>query len=155
MTLGQLCNALWDSRSRPVVIQPGIEPGSVVTPLALRCSAYDRCATLESFNIHIQHLCFTGQTSRLNVLTMSVLLLVWRLKTVNKVALTQYAFLLSFFLSLSLFSVAIFPRRRKRSEEDVPWEEPWPQVPQICFEPLHTAYRCLDQEVYMHPNLSR
>ena len=29
--LGQLCTALWDSRSRPVVIQLGIEPGSVVT----------------------------------------------------------------------------------------------------------------------------
>uniref|UniRef100_A0A4W5PMY3 Translocase of outer mitochondrial membrane 20 n=1 Tax=Hucho hucho TaxID=62062 RepID=A0A4W5PMY3_9TELE len=27
---------------------PGIEPGSVVTPLALRCSALDRCATWES-----------------------------------------------------------------------------------------------------------
>jgi hypothetical protein len=42
-TLGQLCAALWDSQSRPVGIQPGIEPGSVVTPLALRCSALDRC----------------------------------------------------------------------------------------------------------------
>ena len=41
-TLSQLCAALWDSRSRPVVIQPGIEPGSVVTPLALRCSALDQ-----------------------------------------------------------------------------------------------------------------
>ena len=38
-TLGQLCAALWDSQSRPVVIQPGIEPGSIVTPLVLRCSA--------------------------------------------------------------------------------------------------------------------
>ena len=47
MTLGQLCSALWDFRSRPVVKQPGIEPGSVVTPLALRCSALDRCATRE------------------------------------------------------------------------------------------------------------
>ena len=46
-TLGQLCSALWDSQSRPVVIQPGIEPGPVVTPLALRCSALDRCATRE------------------------------------------------------------------------------------------------------------
>ena len=32
--LGQLCAALWDSQS-----QPGIEPGSEVMPLALRCSA--------------------------------------------------------------------------------------------------------------------
>ena len=29
------------------MIQPGIEPGSVVMPLALRCSALDRCATQE------------------------------------------------------------------------------------------------------------
>ena len=36
-TLGQLCAAPWDSQSRPVVIQPGIEPGSVMTPLALQC----------------------------------------------------------------------------------------------------------------------
>ena len=46
-SLGQLCAALWDSQARPVVIQPGIEPGSVVTSLALRCSALDRCATRE------------------------------------------------------------------------------------------------------------
>ena len=38
--LGQLCAALWDSQSRPDVIQPGFEPGTVVTPLALRCSAF-------------------------------------------------------------------------------------------------------------------
>ena len=50
-TLGQLCAALWDSQSLPVVIQPGIEPGSVVTPLTLRCSALDavHCATRETF----------------------------------------------------------------------------------------------------------
>ena len=47
-TLGQLCVALWDSQSRTDVIQPGFEPGIVVTPLALRCSALDRCATRES-----------------------------------------------------------------------------------------------------------
>ena len=44
-TLSQLCVALWDSQ--PVVIRLGIEPGSVVTHLALRCSALDRCATQE------------------------------------------------------------------------------------------------------------
>jgi hypothetical protein len=44
-TLGQLCAALWDSQSQSVVIQPGIEPESVVMPLALRCSALDRCVT--------------------------------------------------------------------------------------------------------------
>jgi hypothetical protein len=33
-TLGQLCATLWDSRSQPVVIQPGIEPWTVVTPPA-------------------------------------------------------------------------------------------------------------------------
>jgi hypothetical protein len=31
----------------PLNIGPGIEPGSVVTPLALRCSALDHCATQE------------------------------------------------------------------------------------------------------------
>ena len=46
-TLDQLCAALWDSQSRPVVIQTGIDPGSVVTPQALRYSALDRCATRE------------------------------------------------------------------------------------------------------------
>jgi hypothetical protein len=46
-TLCQLCATLWDSQSQPVVIQPGIKLGSVVTPLALRCSALDRCATRE------------------------------------------------------------------------------------------------------------
>jgi hypothetical protein len=45
MTLGQLCTALWDCQSQLVVIQPRIEPGSIVTPLALRCSALDCCAT--------------------------------------------------------------------------------------------------------------
>ena len=46
-TLGQVYHALWDSHSQPDVIQPGFEPGTVVTPLALRCSALDRCATQE------------------------------------------------------------------------------------------------------------
>ena len=46
--LGELCAALWDSQSRPVVIQPGIELGSVVTPLALRCSPLDRCSTRDA-----------------------------------------------------------------------------------------------------------
>ena len=41
-TLGQLCATLWDSQSRPDVIQPGFKPGTVVTPLALRCSASDQ-----------------------------------------------------------------------------------------------------------------
>ena len=48
--LGQLCAALWDSRSRPVVTQPGIEPGSEVTPQVLRCSSFDRCATQEALS---------------------------------------------------------------------------------------------------------
>jgi hypothetical protein len=43
--LDKMCTTLWDSQSQPAVIQPGIEPGSVVTPLALRCSALDHCAT--------------------------------------------------------------------------------------------------------------
>ena len=45
--LGQLCAALWDSQSRPDVLQSGFGPGTVVTPLALRCSAVDRCVTRE------------------------------------------------------------------------------------------------------------
>ena len=40
-TLGRLCAALWDSQSRPDVIQPGFEPGTVATPLALKYSALD------------------------------------------------------------------------------------------------------------------
>ena len=44
MTLGQLCAALMYSQSRPDVIQPGFEPGTVVMSLALRCSALDRCS---------------------------------------------------------------------------------------------------------------
>ena len=40
--LGQLCAALWDSQLRPDVRQPGFEPGTVVMPLALRCSVLDR-----------------------------------------------------------------------------------------------------------------
>ena len=50
MTLGQVCATLLDSQSRLVVIQPGIKPGSVVTPLAPRCSALDRCATQEPYS---------------------------------------------------------------------------------------------------------
>ena len=46
-TLGQLCAVLWDSQSRTVVIQPGIEPGSVVLPLALRYGVLDRCTSRE------------------------------------------------------------------------------------------------------------
>jgi hypothetical protein len=47
-TLGQLCAALWDSQSRPDVIQLGFEPVTLVTPLALRCSDLDCCATQET-----------------------------------------------------------------------------------------------------------
>ena len=32
----------------PAATQPGIEPGSVVMPQALRCSALDRCTTWEA-----------------------------------------------------------------------------------------------------------
>jgi hypothetical protein len=48
-TLGELCTAPWDSQS-----QPRIEPGSVVTPLALWCSALNRCATLWSDETKIE-----------------------------------------------------------------------------------------------------
>jgi hypothetical protein len=54
-TLGQLFATLWDSQSRLVVIQPGIEPGSVVMPLALGCSALDHCATGEP-QIYVIHI---------------------------------------------------------------------------------------------------
>jgi hypothetical protein len=39
--LGQLCAVLWDSQSRPDVIQPGTEPVNVVTSLAPRYSALE------------------------------------------------------------------------------------------------------------------
>ena len=57
-TLGQLYGALRDSQSRPVVIQPGIKPGSVVTPLALRGRALDRCATRELYCYMIPYVLF-------------------------------------------------------------------------------------------------
>ena len=44
---GQLCTDLWESHSRPGLTQHGIEPGSVVTLLALRCSVLDDCTTQE------------------------------------------------------------------------------------------------------------
>jgi hypothetical protein len=55
-TLSQLCATLWDSQLRPVVIQPGIKPGSVMMPLALRCSALD-CPSGQLGNIfmHDKH----------------------------------------------------------------------------------------------------
>ena len=43
--LDQLCATLWDSQSQLVVKQPGIKPVSIGTPLALRCSFLDRCAS--------------------------------------------------------------------------------------------------------------
>ena len=46
-TLGQLCATI----SRPVVKEPGIELGSVVTPIALRCSVLDCCATREEWEL--------------------------------------------------------------------------------------------------------
>jgi hypothetical protein len=46
--LGKLCTALWDSQSRPDVMQPGFDPGTTVMPLVLRCSALDCCTTWEA-----------------------------------------------------------------------------------------------------------
>uniref|UniRef100_A0A8C7CP15 IF rod domain-containing protein n=1 Tax=Oncorhynchus kisutch TaxID=8019 RepID=A0A8C7CP15_ONCKI len=56
MMLGQLCSALWYSKSRPVVIQPGIKTGSVVMTLApLQCSALDHCVrSLEAANSKLE-----------------------------------------------------------------------------------------------------
>ena len=48
MTLGQLCAAPWVSWWRPAATEPGLEPGSLVAQLALRCSALDHCATREA-----------------------------------------------------------------------------------------------------------
>ena len=44
-TLSQLCAASWVSRSRPAATELGLEPGSLVAQLALRCSALDHRAT--------------------------------------------------------------------------------------------------------------
>ena len=49
--LGQLCTGLWDYQSWLVVIQPGITPGSVVTPIALGCSAIDQTLLLDQMPI--------------------------------------------------------------------------------------------------------
>jgi hypothetical protein len=57
----------WDSQSRPVVIQPGTEPGSGGTPLALRCSVLDRCATQEPSNG------FNQYTLSISLLKMKIL----------------------------------------------------------------------------------
>ena len=53
-TLGQLCAALWDSQSQPDVMQPGFEPGTAVTPLALRCSVLD---TRELLKFSVRAVC--------------------------------------------------------------------------------------------------
>jgi hypothetical protein len=45
--LGQLFVASWVSRSRMATTQHDIKPGTVVTQLALRCSALDHCITRE------------------------------------------------------------------------------------------------------------
>lgn len=57
--------------------------------------------------------------------------------------------------SLSPLCSAILPCGWKRAEENLPGEEPRHEVSQIRSQPLHSTYRCLDQEIYMHPNLSR
>lgn len=61
----------------------------------------------------------------------------------------------SFSLSPVCSSPAIFPCGWKWAEENLPGEEPRHEVSQIRSQPLHSTYRCLDQEIYMHPNLSR
>ena len=59
MTLGQLCTVLWDSQSQLDMTQPGFEPGTVVTPLILRCSAIDSCTTQEPIlKEYVQNLYF-------------------------------------------------------------------------------------------------
>ena len=51
----ELCAILSDFQSQPDVIQPGIEPGSVMTPIALWCSALDRCSTPEPTPRHVKN----------------------------------------------------------------------------------------------------
>jgi hypothetical protein len=53
ISLGQLCAALWYSQSRPVVIQPGIEPRAVVMPLALRCKCLRQLLHSEAPNVEV------------------------------------------------------------------------------------------------------
>ena len=72
-TLGQLCAALWDSQSQSDVIQPGFAPGTVVTPLALRCSALDRCATREPSGTRLLFLTVTLWIRLMSFFTDSVL----------------------------------------------------------------------------------
>ncbi|XP_052351626.1 ankyrin repeat and SOCS box protein 2-like [Oncorhynchus keta] len=60
-----------DFQSRSDVIQPGFKPGTVVSPLALRCSALDHCATREpqivslilSFGATVNQRCNRGWTA--------------------------------------------------------------------------------------------
>lgn len=63
--------------------------------------------------------------------------------------------LYTFYMVLVLFLAAIFPCWRKRAEENLPGKEPWYEISQIRSQPLYSTYRCLGQEIYMHPNLSR
>jgi hypothetical protein len=51
-TLGQLCSALWDSQLWSDKIQPGFEPGTVVTSLTLRCSAFMHPGPASRAKIH-------------------------------------------------------------------------------------------------------
>jgi hypothetical protein len=51
-----------DYQSQPDVMQPGFKPGTVVTPLALKCSALDCCATREPFCTSSNYTC-VPQTS--------------------------------------------------------------------------------------------
>ena len=69
--LGQLCAAIWYSQLQPDVIQPGFEPGIVVTHLALRCSALDHCATREP-NIRNTFIIFTGPPPSFALRTASI-----------------------------------------------------------------------------------
>ena len=50
--MGQLRAALWNSQSQPDVTQPGFEPGTVVTPLALKEAVPQTAAPLGSIDLH-------------------------------------------------------------------------------------------------------
>ena len=66
--LGQLCATLWDSKTRADVIQPGFKPGTAVTPLALRCSVLDHCATCEPLHRGEEGTSFSGIALNFNIL---------------------------------------------------------------------------------------
>jgi hypothetical protein len=73
-TLGQLCAAPLVSQSQPAASQPGLEPDSLLSQLALCCSALDYCATREAlhkhFLIHHIYCCYSLRSVTLSIVTV-------------------------------------------------------------------------------------